>query len=60
MLANSQCCQITDTVEEWNAFAVLDSRIDATLDSAQILGVEIKIFQRRLVVKIALAPVRIQ
>lgn len=56
----SECCQITDTVEEWNAFAVLDGRIDATLDSAQIFGIEIKVFQWRLVMKVAFATVRIQ
>lgn len=56
----SQCCQFTDTVEEWNAAAVLDGGIDATLDSAQIFGVEIEVLQRSFVVKVALATVRTQ
>lgn len=56
----SQRCQFTDTVEEWNATAVLDGSIDATLDSAQIFGVEIKIFQWSFIVEVALATIRSQ
>lgn len=51
---------ITDAVEEWHAVAVSDSRINAALDFAQILGVEIEVFEWRLVVEITLATVSAQ
>lgn len=51
---------ITDAVEEWHTITVSDSRINATLDFAQILGVEIEIFEWRLVMEITLATVSAQ
>lgn len=48
---------LTDAVEEWSAIALFDGGVDATFDVTQILRVEVKVFQRRLVVEIAFAAV---